>query len=63
MAKPRSEILHVRLSADERERLRSAAEIDYLDQSTWARRAILRALDQWEARRTRAIAERPPRTP
>jgi len=44
--KGRYEILHVRLSEDERDRLRRAAEAEYLDHSTWARRAILRALDE-----------------
>ena len=56
MARPRSaqartEILHVRLSAQERERLKHASESEYIDQSAWARRAILQALDAWEERR------------
>lgn len=42
---PRTEILHVRLSPEERERLKAAADAEYLDQSAWARRAILLALD------------------
>ena len=47
----RTEILHVRLSETERERLREASEEEYLDQSAWARRAILMALDARDARR------------
>jgi hypothetical protein len=61
MAKPRTEILHVRLSEEESERLRRAAEADYIKVSTWARRAILRSLEQWETRRQRSVAERPPK--
>ena len=45
MATARTEILHVRLSPEERERLRGLADADHLDQSTWARQAILRAMD------------------
>lgn len=53
MARPRSaqartEILHIRLTADERGRLKAASESEYLDQSAWARRALLQALDAWE---------------
>ena len=44
-AEPRTEILHVRFSPEERERLKAAADAEYLDQSAWARRAILLALD------------------
>jgi uncharacterized protein (DUF1778 family) len=51
MSMPRSDILHIRLTPEERERLRRAAEAEYLDVSTWARRAILQALDGLEARR------------
>ena len=59
--KPRTEILHVRLTEEEFDRLRYAAEADFIKPSTWARRAILRSLEQWEARRQRAVAERPPK--
>jgi hypothetical protein len=58
MAKPRTEILHVRLSEDELDRLRRAADSEFIKQSTWARRAILKSLEQWEARKLRAVAER-----
>jgi uncharacterized protein (DUF1778 family) len=58
MAEARSEIVHVRLSAEERERLQRAAATDHLALSTWARQAILRALAQWESRRGLRVAER-----
>ena len=73
MARPRSaqartEILHVRLSTQERERLKQASEQEYIDQSTWARRAILQALDAWDesqgtTRRGARATERPPARP
>lgn len=67
MPTPRSEILHVRLSPEERERLRRAAKVEYLDQSAWARRAILQALDDAATHRTahpegRGARERKPGT-
>jgi hypothetical protein len=46
---PRTEILHVRLTEQERNRLRRAARAEYADQSAWARAALLKALDAWEA--------------
>jgi hypothetical protein len=58
MAEARSEIVHVRLSASERERLDRASASDHLAQSTWARQAILRALAQWESRHGLRVAER-----
>ncbi|MBX6332564.1 MAG: hypothetical protein IRY91_12020 [Gemmatimonadaceae bacterium] len=61
MANPRTEILHIRLSEDEFARIRRAAESDFIKQSTWARRAILRALEQWEARKQRSGSERSPK--
>lgn len=61
--KPRTEILHIRLSEEEFDRLRRAADFDFIKPSTWARRAILRSLEQWEARRQRAVAERPRKQP
>lgn len=59
MTKPRTDILHVRLTDAERERLHVAAEGSHLRDSTWARQAILRALEHWEERqRLKAVAER-----
>ncbi len=40
----------MRLAETERDRLRRAARAEYLDESAWARRAILQALDRVEAR-------------
>ena len=63
--KGRYEILHVRLSEEERERLRLAAKGEYLDESTWARRAILLALDDLDddQGRMKAVAEPKPKRP
>lgn len=45
----KTEFLQIRLSPEDRERIVVAAQRDYLDPSTWARRAILRAVEEWEA--------------
>jgi hypothetical protein len=45
----KTEFLQIRLTPEDRERLRRAAASDFLEVSTWARRAILQALEQWEA--------------
>ncbi|HET7552521.1 MAG TPA: hypothetical protein VFK04_14620 [Gemmatimonadaceae bacterium] len=37
------------MTPESRQRLSRVAEADHLDESTWARRAILQALDRWEA--------------
>lgn len=50
---PKTEFLQIRITPEDRERLRRAAVADFLDVSTWARRAILQALEEWEATRTR----------
>jgi hypothetical protein len=63
----KTEFLQIRLTPEDRERLRRAAVSDYLEVSTWARQAILQALEQWEAghaRPVRRVAEpntRPPK--
>lgn len=44
----RTEILHVRLTKRERARLGEVAKAEYLDQSVWARQAILQAIDAWK---------------
>lgn len=71
----RDEHLSVRLNPDEERRLLRRAELDHLDKSTWARQAILRALDtadaldeqrardELEERRRRSVAEPPPPPP
>lgn len=52
-------VLHIRLSFPDEQRLRRVAKEQYLDMSVWARQTLLKALDQYEARRARAVAERP----
>jgi hypothetical protein len=47
---PKTEFLQIRLSPEDRERLRIAARADHLEMSTWARRVILQALEKWEAK-------------
>lgn len=47
---PKSEFLQIRMTPDGHQRLRRIAEADHLDKSTWARRAIMQALDAWDAR-------------
>jgi uncharacterized protein (DUF1778 family) len=44
----KTEFLQIRLSPEDRSRLEQAANANHLDLSTWARQAILRALDEWE---------------
>jgi hypothetical protein len=46
---PKTNILQIRLTPESEQHLRRAAEADHLDESTWSRRAILRALATWEA--------------
>lgn len=47
---PKTEFLQIRLTPEDRARLRRAAHSDFLEVSTWARRAILQALERWEAK-------------
>lgn len=46
----KTEFLQIRLTPEDRERIWHAAAADHLDASTWARRAILRAVEEWEGR-------------
>ena len=48
----KDQILQIRLSAQDRERLRKAAKEEYLDASTWARKVILEALDSREGKKS-----------
>jgi predicted transcriptional regulator len=75
----KTEFLQIRMTPDSFQRLSRVAEADHLDESTWARRAILQALDRWEAeeqdarpsaagaasetRRVRKVAEGKPPAP
>jgi hypothetical protein len=45
----KTEFLQIRMTPENSQRLSRVAEADHLDESTWARRAILQALDRWEA--------------
>ena len=47
----KTEFLQIRMTPESRQRLSRVAEADHLDESTWARRAILQALEAWEADR------------
>ncbi len=44
----RTEFLQIRLTPEDSRHLSRVAEADHLDESTWSRRAILRALAAWE---------------
>jgi hypothetical protein len=54
--------LGIVLSSDERDRLRTAAQAEQVDEGEWARRAILRALDDADERRAGAFAQRSARS-
>ena len=45
----RSEFLQIRVSPDDKKRIKQVAKADHLDASTWARRAVLKAVERWEA--------------
>lgn len=51
----KTEFLQIRLTPEDRERLAHAAAADHLDVSTWARRLILRSVEDWE--RQRSVAD------
>lgn len=46
---PKTEFLQIRLSPEDRERVMRAASANHLDLSTWARQAILRAVESGDA--------------
>lgn len=52
----KTEFLQIRMTPESSQRLSRVAEADHLDESTWARRAILQALDRWEAMEQRGHA-------
>ena len=47
----KSEFLQIRMSPEDRERLKIAASAQHLDSSTWARKLILDQLERWEDKR------------
>jgi hypothetical protein len=54
---PRSEFLQIRVSPEDKKRIRRAADADHLDQSTWARQAILKAVEASEKSGKKRAAE------
>ena len=46
----KTDFLQIRVTPEDRARIQRAAVEDYLDASTWARRAILRAVEESERR-------------
>ncbi len=45
----KTNFLQIRVAPNDLACIRKAAEADHLDTSTWARRVILRAVDEWHA--------------
>jgi uncharacterized protein (DUF1778 family) len=41
----KTEFLQIRVSPEDKKRIKRAAEEDHLDQSTWARRVVLKAVE------------------
>jgi hypothetical protein len=63
---PRTEFLQIRVTPEDRERFRRVAQAEHLDLSTWARRTLLQAIDQFEDRTAiprRRVAEPSPEKP
>lgn len=54
----RTEFLQIRLTPEDRRRIERAADAEHLDLSTWARRVILLAVDEYERNRDNAIVRR-----
>ena len=52
----KTEVLHIRLTTEEKERIRVSAQTKYLDSSTWARMVIMRAVDKSEHKREKKRA-------
>ena len=46
--KPKTEFLQIRVTPEQKRRISRAAEAEFLDASTWARAAILRAVEDYE---------------
>jgi hypothetical protein len=63
---PKTEFLQIRLSVEDRQRVTKAAAAEYLDASTWARQALLRAVYDFETKdrspRLRVAESEPPST-
>lgn len=48
---PKTEFLQIRVSPKDKRRIEQAADAHHLEPSTWARVAILRAVEKWERER------------
>ena len=48
---PKTNFLQIRLAPDDRKRLERVAQAEHLDASTWARRVLLKAIEEWEEKR------------
>lgn len=44
----KTEFLQIRLSPEDLDRIERVARAEHLDKSTWARRALLKAVERWE---------------
>jgi len=55
---PKDRFLVVRLERDDLERVRKVAEADHLAPATWARQALLKAVDAWEKKHPRSGKKR-----
>ena len=44
----KTEFLQIRFSPEDRQRLITAAGGNHLDPSTWARQALMKAIEDWE---------------
>jgi hypothetical protein len=47
----KTEFLQIRLAPRDRDRVLDVATANHLEPSTWARQAILRAVEEWESSR------------
>jgi hypothetical protein len=50
---PKDQFLVLRFERDDLERVRKVAEKDHLAPATWARQALLKAVDAWERKEAR----------
>ena len=50
---PKDQFLVLRFEQEDLERVRKVAEADHLAPATWARQALLKAVDAWEKKHSR----------
>jgi len=58
--RPKTKLLHIRLTPEDRKRIGSAAAAEFLDLSTWARKVILEAASHPECEEDVRAEETPP---